>query len=132
MKILNTGERFVCFSLDPARPKTNSPPSDTFHDYTILGRIEIPSQEGRAELLLNALYKGIKDSDGTVYKCFEPRHGISATLAGETVDLVICFECGQIVVYEKKDVKAVIISRSPLPTFNQVLKLEGLPIAKDK
>jgi hypothetical protein len=111
-RILDTGERFVLLSLDPTRPVFRGepatwalpvnrepppppPPDPTkeyFHEYVVLGKTEIRDQKQRAELL-RALYKGIADWDGRAAACFIPRHGISATLAGETVDLVICFEC---------------------------------------
>ena len=53
--------------------------------------------------LLDALYKGIADSDGNGAKCFDPRHGIRASVDGKTVDLVICFECSWVYVFYDKD-----------------------------
>ena len=110
--------------------KSDPPLKETFHDFAVLGRTEIYDQKQRAELL-RALYKGIADSDGRVGACFNPRHGISASLAGETVDLVICFECLSIETYAK-DEKPVLTTSSPQPTFNHALKKAGLPIAKEK
>jgi len=133
-KVLDTGERFVLFSLNPTHPalrrESDPSPNETFHDYAVLGKTEIHDQKERAELL-RALYNGIANSDGMVASCFNPRHGISATLAGETVDLVICFECLSIETHAKNG-KGVLTTRSPQPTFNRALERAHLPIAKEK
>jgi hypothetical protein len=140
-KILDTGERFVLLSLDPTPPGLRSesapPPKETFHDYGVLGRTDIHSTEERAELL-HALYKGIVESDGSVAACFNPRHGITATLGGDTVDLVICFECLSIETYagQAEGVLArsanVLTTHSPQPMFNRALERARLPVAKEK
>jgi hypothetical protein len=140
-KVLETGEHFVLLSLDPTHPALRSesapPPKETFHDYSVLGKTEIRSAEERTELL-RALDKGIADSDGSVASCFNPRHGISATLHGETVDLIICFECLSIETYTThrdgvlNRSKNVFTTRSPQPTFNRALERARLPVAKKK
>lgn len=133
-RVLDSAERFVLLSLDPTHPGLRSesaaPPTETFHDYGVLGRTEIRSAEERTELL-RALYKGIADSDGMVAACFNPRHGISASLGDETVDLVICFECLSIQTHHKQ-AGDVHTTQSPQPTFNRALERAHLPIAKEK
>lgn len=134
-KILDTGERFVLLSLSPSKEVvvlgavTNPPTTQTFHKYPVLGKTEIRDGNERAELL-RALYKGIADSDGGVNKCFFPRHGISATLGDETVELLICFECLSIQMHPKHG-KDVLTTRSPERTFNRALEKANLPISKE-
>jgi hypothetical protein len=129
---MDAAERLTLFSLDPREPalrrESDPPPKETFHDYAVLGKTEIADKKERAELL-RALYKGIADSDGSVASCFNPRHGINATLAGETVDLLICFECSSIRTFAK-DGGYVRTTSSPQPTFNRALQKAGLPVAK--
>lgn len=131
-KILDEGERFILFSLDPIHPviraRTAQAPGETFHEYAVLGKTEIRDGKQRGELL-RALYQGISDSDGFVAACFDPRHGISATLGGETVDLVICFECKYIQTHAKAGT-SVSTERSPAQAFNRALEAAGIPIAK--
>jgi hypothetical protein len=110
----------------PALPKPQEPPMGMFHDYDILGKAEIRDRKERAELL-RALYEGIADPDAKTFACFNPRHGISATRAGETVDLVICFECGGISVYGK-NAQGVVTSRLPLERFKRAVEKVGLPV----
>lgn len=134
-KVLDRGEHFVLLSLDPTdsglRSESAPTPKEMFHDYGVLGRTEISSTEERTALL-HALYKGIADSDGNVASCFNPRHGIRATLGDETVDLVICFECLSIQTHHKQSGGYMLTTSSPQPTFNRVLKRAHLPIAKEK
>lgn len=46
--------------------------------------------------LLGALRAGVEESDGSIARCFMPRHAISAEVGGLEIDLLICFECYQI------------------------------------
>ncbi len=130
-KILDSGGRFVLLSLNPtpANISTNTAGSagETFHGYPVLGKTEIKDAKQRKELL-RALYRGIADSDGSVAGCFNPRHGISATLENKTVELVICFECLSMTVYADGQ-SGVLTTRSPLPTFNKALEEARLPVA---
>ena len=132
-KVLDSGDRFVLLSIDPTHPalrgESDSQPKETFHGYSVLGKTEIRDQKERAALL-GALYKGIADSGGFVGLCFNPRHGISATLGDETVDLLICFECLSIQVYAKEQ-KTILTTASPQSTFNRALERASLPIAKE-
>lgn len=133
-RVLDEGEPFILLSLDPmldlfARMPT-SRSNELFHNFPVLGKTEIKSRKERVELM-RALYKGIRDSHGLVAACFHPRHGIRSTLDGQTVDLLICFECASIQV-KAKNAKGVLTSGSPQPTFDRALDRAGLPKAAKK
>jgi len=136
-RILETGDLFVVLSLNPGEPlpkatgeKTRTAVPEKFHGYQVLGQIEVRDATTRAELVA-ALERGILEADG-LRGCFEPRHGIRAADGGETVDLVICFECVHMYVYRGQDASnpnVVSISQSPLPVFRSVLDRAGIPTA---
>ncbi len=132
MKVLDKGDRFFLLAIDPDSEFRLNPslprPKEIFHDFGVLGKAEIKDMTQR-EALLKALYQGIAESDGMVAACFNPRHGISASLGDETVDLLICYECQSIRVYAKNG-KGVCTSSSPVGVFNQALVKAGLPLAK--
>jgi hypothetical protein len=69
-----------------------------FHRYPILGRVEILSSQDKTNLL-HAFAKGVRESDGTIANCFDPRHGIRVITSMTTNDFVICFECLQVQAY---------------------------------
>ena len=114
---------------DPPLPLpggSETPQRENFHQYPILGKIEIQSQKERADLL-SALYKGIEGAQGFA-PCFYPRHGISATLGNDTVDLVICFECENIEIHTKHGEDFVAVVDSAQPTFNRAVAKARLPV----
>ena len=61
--------------------------------------------------------------------CFAPRHGISARLGDDTVDLAICFQCRTIKAYGKNGMLRF-GTIDPLETFNLAVYQEGLPLAR--
>lgn len=131
-RILEQADDFVLYSLYPARIKEieeqkKQVGKEFFHDFMVLGKTEVGAREVR-ERLLNALFKGISESDGSIAMCFSPRHGIRAVLNGETVDLIICFECLQIETHAAAG-KSVLTSASPEPVLDHVLKEAGVELA---
>ena len=68
--------------------------TSTFHEWLIT-RSRTISDPATQQSLLAALQAGIDDPDARPMRCFIPRHGIRHRQAdGETMDYVICFQCG--------------------------------------
>ena len=63
--------------------------------------------------------------------CFNPRHAIRAKKGNDTVELLICFECGQIQIRSPWATNYLEITPDPAPTFNKVLKQAGVPLPKN-
>lgn len=131
-RVLEHAEKFVLLAIDPlppfARNSATPAPKEVFHDYGVLGQAELKDKSQR-EALLKALYKGIADSDGTVAACFNPRHGISATLGDERVDLLICFECYSLQSFGNQ-AKSAVTTRSPQNEFNRTFEKAGLAVPR--
>lgn len=151
--ILDSSESFVLVSIDPTPPfpenhidsltdlfaneKSQSPTTNTepkrdtrelFHDYPVLGRMEINDPKRKSQLL-SALYKGVKKYRGAVASCFEPRHGIIAKKGTNTVELVICFACEQVAEYSDGNYGWSLMSKEPRELFNRTLAEAGVPLA---
>jgi hypothetical protein len=125
--ILDKATEIELLSLDPTPRKDDD---KDFHGYKILGKTTVKDAETR-KALLAALYKGIKDSDGSAAKCFNPRHGVRATVDSKTVELVICFECLQIATYPALPrMGTVLTTRHAESTFNKVLTEAKVPLPK--
>lgn len=127
-QILDTSEQFVLLSLEPVYP--NQPSTETsekFHNYPILGGTEIKDPKQKTELL-DALYKGIAESDDAIAACFNPRHGIRAVSGTNWIELVICFECSYMQEYGSGSGDGASTTKSPTETFNRALRQAGLPI----
>ena len=125
---LENPESLELLSLDPGEPGGEAPPS-AFHTYAVLGKT--PLEGADRTRIVQALYDGITDSDGTVAACFEPRHGIRAKGAGHTVDVVICFKC----LFARPFIDGKPIEGSPITEkaralYNQTLTAAGVPLPK--
>lgn len=106
---------------------------DAFHGWKVLGKTAVKDADTR-KALLAALDKGAKDNDGSVAKCFNPRHGIRIKAGDQTIDLVICFECFQAVVFTgDKHTGKFLTTASPQPALDKVLTDAKIPLpGKDR
>ena len=113
-------------SLDPDRPKDK--PKDDFHGWKVLGRTTIKDDAARKKLTAD-LAAAAEASEGLAAACFNPRHGLCVTRNGKTIDLVICFECLQVQVFEgDKDAGEFLITDTPQPAFDKVLRDAGVTL----
>jgi hypothetical protein len=81
--------------------------------------------------LADALRLGAEDNFGMAAGCFIPRHGLHLVGGGKTVDLVICFQCLQVQVFENgKETKGFLTSHDPQPEFDAILKAAGVKLPK--
>lgn len=132
-RLLDRADTFELYSLDPderrARGKA-APPKDTFHDWAVLGKTKVTSKADRKRLA-DALRLGVEDNFGMAAGCFIPRHGIRLKDGDRTVDLVICFECLSVQVFEDGKAKpGFLTTGGPQPTFDAVLKAAGVKLPK--
>lgn len=124
--LLEKATSFELLSLSP--DDTKEKPKDGFHGWKVLGKTEVKDASVRKNLL-TALKQGVAENKGDVARCFNPRHGIRATLDGKATDLVICFECLQVKVFvADKAEKGFLVSRSPQEAFDTVLKNASVPL----
>jgi hypothetical protein len=119
---LATADEFELYSLEPKYLH-----QDLSH-FDVLGKISITNPQDR-EKLRDALQSGVRESDGSMYRCFNPRHGIRVTKDGVATDFVICFECGQVeVLRDNQRIAYFPVTRSPQPTFDALLTAHGIPL----
>jgi hypothetical protein len=85
------------YSLDPNSVQPPDPRAG-FHGFPILGQTIVADASLRSRLA-ETLRQGIATWRFTYASCFLPRHGLRATLAGQTYDVVICFACSEVRYY---------------------------------
>lgn len=125
--VLDRCDEIELYSLDPAPNIDKEKPKDEFHGWKVLGKTTL--KKGDRKAVLEALSKGIKESDGTVAACFNPRHGIKATHDGKTVELVICFECLSMQVhYGDKTTASLTTTDTPQKVFDKALTDAKVPL----
>jgi len=92
--VLAGADSLVLYRLEPEGAELGP---DVFHGFRIAGRTPVSAaSRGAVAAVVDRM---VRESTGTVARCFEPRHGVSARKGDATVDLVICFECYQMYVY---------------------------------
>jgi len=128
-EILENADNFELLSIDPdIRGSTRN---NLFHKWNVLGRIMVRDRSARIKLV-TAFRRGVEENPGYAAACFNPRHGIRASYAGKSVDLVICFECAQVEAYsDGRERSGFLITASPEPEFDAILRSANVPLARD-
>jgi hypothetical protein len=124
-EILEKAEGMTLLSLDPDE-KAGVDAAVQFHGWKVLGETRIKDRAARAKVAA-ALVEGASKKGLEPAKCFNPRHGLQLTHKGKTVDLVICFKCARVRVYGA-GAERFLISRSPQPALDKILKDAGVPL----
>ena len=111
-------------SLDPSVEKEKDD-AKSFHGWKVLGAttvIDMKKIKTKTQVL-NAIFKGVKDSNGEIAKCFIPRHGIAAVVDKESIELVVCFQCLRIEAYVdgKPATKTIATTANAGPVLNRIL-----------
>jgi hypothetical protein len=136
MAVLREAPKLEIFALDPmpiAEEALATTKVDHLHGYPILGRATLTDGKARAELA-DLVLRGIRESDGKVAACFNPRHGIRAKHDGRTLDLVICYECLSMTAYGDAlgagvDRKGILTAPSVESAVTRIFTEAGLRIA---
>jgi hypothetical protein len=115
---LDNATSLEILSLQP-QAKPGEDESKLFHGYPVLAKVTVMGDDKKK--VLEAIYKGIADNKGISANCFIPRHGIRASSDSRSVDLVICFECLQVEVWDGKERTRLLITASPKPVLNEFL-----------
>src|SRR5438270_721857 len=118
-------ESVELLSLDPKL--LTEKPKDDFHGWKVLGRTTVKDDATRKKLAAD-LATAAESSEGLAAACFNPRHGLRVTRNGKTVDFVICFECWQVKVYEGDKADGFLITDTPQPAFDKVLRDAGVTL----
>jgi hypothetical protein len=135
---LGQADSFELFSLEPyLDPDTHemdldpNGPGERLYGWRILGKTTVSDEATRRELVAT-LKKGLEQGGGGD-KCFNPRHAIRRMEGGKPVDLLVCFECGNIELrWDGKPVGKYYtdIARDGQSVFDEALKKADVPLAK--
>lgn len=122
---------FELYSVDPDRFAKKDGKAELLHGWKVLGKTTLKGDA--AKRARAAVAKGIKDSDGSVAACFNPRHVVRVVSGKNTYDLVICYECHSATVYKGDErLGSFLTARGPEKTLNGILTDAKIPLPKSR
>ena len=102
---------------------------ERLHAWLVIGRAEVSDPETRAEVARLVL-RGVRESEGMIAACFNPRHAVRVTRDGVLHELVICYECYSMAAYvDGEKVDTVLTSESPGAPLTALFRRQGLEVA---
>src|SRR5262249_544091 len=103
------------------RGKRRKGAANLFHEYDVLHRVRVAEAKQRKELAAS-LSKGFHWNSLRRALCFNPRHGLKASCGKRTLDLLICFECSRIQVYQDNEPAGTItVVAKSCPVIDRIL-----------
>jgi hypothetical protein len=125
---LQKAEQFELFSLDPNPFGKRDDTSERFHGFKVLGKFEVKKAAVRRNLIA-AFNASVKESDGKAFECFNPRHGLRIMHNGKPIDLLICFECKNVMSFnEDGNITWFNATGSAQPVFDETLRKAGIQL----
>jgi len=116
--------------LDPSSDE-DVPKSEQFHKYRVLGKTELKDEKRKWELI-TALITGVESARDRKFAamCFKPRHAIHAVAGTNSVDLLICFECGKIAEFTTAEQCFCEMEDDAKELFNRTLTEAAVSLSK--
>lgn len=97
-----------------------------FHGYPILGSAAVKSKQAGQQILQSVLAEVNPDPE-SLTGCFDPQHGIEVKLEdGRAIDLVICYHCWQMLIFDESENASVSIGTASEPLLTEQLKAGGV------
>jgi hypothetical protein len=124
--VLEKADEIELYSINPDKKAKKE--GQGLRGWEVLGQTTLSGDEKKK--IVQALLRGIASSDGSAAACFNPRHGITATYDGKTVELVICYECLSMSGWTDGEPFSTLTARGPEGEFNRVLEAKGIKVAE--
>lgn len=123
--VLDRAAQIELLSLDP-ESGGEAPEAKRFHRNRILGSTVLAGK--RKQQAVAVIERGI-NATSIKMECFNPRHGIRATHENKTVELIICFECHQVVVAIGNETSTLLITWKGQAELDALLSAANVPLA---
>ena len=125
-KILIDPVSVEVFSLD----FKNSAGGEFLYGHHVLGKTLV--KDSRNSTRIAGFFKQAIERGSYTWACFEPRHALRVIRNGETLDVILCFECRNFHWYVNGESQGELPIHPGLEvTLDYVLRRAGVPIEKD-
>ena len=127
-KALRSPEKVILYSLEPVEQP--SAKDETFHRFKVLGQVELDREQ--AAVAGGEFQRAVDAWDQVLAACFEPRQGLRITAGGRTYDLLLCYSCHQLYVYEGDNLLAGIGATGSPDILNALLTAAKIKLSTNK
>jgi hypothetical protein len=125
-KALRAPEKVILFSLEPWEQPTEKDPA--LHRFKVLGSTELDAKQ--TVVAIQEFETAVGGWDGAMAMCFDPRQAIQVTSQKRVYDLLICYECQQLYIYENNSSVAQLgVAGSP-KILKELLTKSGIPLSQ--
>jgi len=102
---------------------------DRIHGYRVLGKVDLPIEERK---IVKAYVIAALDSvnEGSPNLCFEPREAVRLLIGSRSIDLLLCFHCGNGVAYVDEEQTSFFIGQDGYAGLGRVFASHGIPREK--
>lgn len=125
---LEQASSVTLYSLED-RSREAKAPSERFHGYQVLGKLDLTANGARAAA--EEFEKAVAEFDGSVAACFDPHHALRVVAGTRAFNFLLCYSCGQMVVFERgkeRPIGGVGVTGSAA-VLNGILTSAGIPLA---
>ena len=128
---LATSDTFVLYSLAPYYEDSASNHPRYFYNSRIMGQTQIIDPRLKSQLV-DSLCDSLRPNQTFGAACLAPRYAIHATKGWRTIDVIICFDCANVVFrqYGKSSRIIPMESTSARAIYDRVLQQAGVPQSK--
>ena len=124
VQALAAPDKTVLYSLEPSVKVM--PGDETFHGFKVLGKTELNADNA---LVAAKTFQSAVTSGDKLEHCFEPRHALQITSGGQTYDLVLCYQCKQLKVYQGDKMIVTVGAAGSPKILNDLLAAAKIPLA---
>jgi hypothetical protein len=96
--VIENADQLEVMLLIPHAGMADAKEGQNFHGHMVTDRAVVSDPAAR-QRIIDIIERGVR-TGFTQAKCFQPHHGVHAVRFGQTVDLVICYECSNIEIHE--------------------------------
>jgi len=95
---LSSVQRVELYSLEPWADRKDSAPRGRLHGFKVLGHAAL---DGSAAMKAIAAFRAaVATGNDAVAACFDPRHALRVVAGEHVYDLLLCYACGQLEVFD--------------------------------
>ncbi len=116
----------VLYSLEPWEQPAAS--DETFHRFKVLGHTTLDRTQ--ATTAIGEFQSAVAGWDGSIAMCFDPRQALRVTAGDRTYDLLLCYSCHQLYVYQGNKLVVSLGAAGSAKVLNGLLNASKIPVSK--